>query len=149
MPERRSNAVSGSTPRPGLLAIDEVGYLSYSNRHADLLYEVVSRRYQQKSTVITTNKAFGEWNEIFPNASCVVTLIDRLVHRSEIVKLAGESYRLKEAKERAAKRGRRGKRGPTPGDRARPRRRDAPRWVGSCLTCSCASSRMTPLRRDG
>ena len=89
--------------RPDLLLIDEVGYLSYSNRHADLLFELISRRYQNKSTVVTTNKSFGQWHEVFPNASCVVSLIDRLVHRCEVVAIEGESYRLKEAKERAAK----------------------------------------------
>jgi len=88
--------------RPRLLVIDEVGYLSYDTRHADLLFEVVTRRYEQKSIVLTTNKPFAEWNEVFPNASCVVTLIDRLVHRAEIVTIEGESYRLKEAKERVA-----------------------------------------------
>ena len=87
---------------PDLLLIDEVGYLSYSNRHADLLFELVSRRYQNKSTVVTTNKSFGQWHEVFPNASCVVSLIDRLVHRCEVVAIEGESYRLKEAKERTA-----------------------------------------------
>jgi DNA replication protein DnaC len=88
---------------PQLLAIDEVGYLSYDNRYADLLFEVVTRRYEQRSIVLTTNKPFAEWSEIFPNAACVVTLVDRLVHRSEIVQIEGDSYRLKEAKERAAK----------------------------------------------
>ena len=87
--------------RPDLLLIDEVGYLSYSNRHADLLFELISRRYQNKSTVVTTNKPFGQWHEVFPNASCVVSLIDRLVHRCEVLAIEGESYRLKEAKERA------------------------------------------------
>ncbi len=76
--------------------------LSYSNRHADLLFELISRRYQNKSTVVTTNKSFGQWHEVFPNASCVVSLIDRLVHRCEVVAIEGESYRLKEAKERTA-----------------------------------------------
>jgi DNA replication protein DnaC len=90
---------------PALLAVDEVGYLSYNARYADLLFEVVTRRYEdERATVITTNKAFSEWGEVFPNASCVVTLVDRLVHRSEIVKLDGESYRLKESQERAARR---------------------------------------------
>ena len=88
--------------RPDLLLIDEVGYLSYSNRHADLLFELISRRYQNKSTVVTTNKSFGQWHEVFPNASCVVSLIDRLVHRCEVVAIEGESYRLKEAKERTS-----------------------------------------------
>jgi DNA replication protein DnaC len=93
--------------RPDLLAIDEVGYLSYDNRHADLLFEIVTRRYQKRPLIVTTNKIFKEWNEVFPNAACVVTLIDRMVHRSEIVKIDGESYRLKEAKEAASKRAKR------------------------------------------
>lgn len=86
---------------PTLLAVDEIGYLSYDNRHADLLFEVVTRRYGQKSTLITTNKSFSEWNEVFPSATCVVTLVDRLIHHAEIVQLDGKSYRLKEAQERA------------------------------------------------
>lgn len=93
--------------RPGLLFVDEVGYLSYGNRHADLLFEVVTRRYETgKPIVITTNKAFKNWNDVFPSAACVVTLVDRLVHRSEILTVKGESYRLKEAKERAAEKAR-------------------------------------------
>jgi DNA replication protein DnaC len=90
--------------RPRLLVIDEIGYLSYSNRHADLLFEIVSRRYEEKSTIITTNKPFAEWNQVFPNASCVVSLVDRLVHHAEIIPIEGESYRLKEAKEQSEKR---------------------------------------------
>jgi DNA replication protein DnaC len=87
--------------RPRLLLIDEIGYLSYSNRHADLLFEIVSRRYQEKSTLVTTNRPFSEWGEVFPNAACVVSLVDRLVHNAEIIHIEGESYRLKEAKERS------------------------------------------------
>ncbi len=88
--------------RPAVLCIDEVGYLSYGNRHADLLFEVVTRRYELgRPIVVTTNKPFAEWNQVFASAACVVTLVDRLVHRSEIVKVDGNSYRLKEAKERA------------------------------------------------
>src|SRR5215213_10160817 len=90
--------------RPALLVIDEVGYLSYSNRHADLMFELISRRYQNKSTLITTNRAFAEWRDVFPNAACVVSLVDRLVHRAEIVAIEGESYRAKEARERAEQR---------------------------------------------
>jgi DNA replication protein DnaC len=90
--------------KPDLLAIDELGYLSYDNRYADLLYEVINGRYLQNSTIITTNKAFAEWGEIFPNAGCVVTLVDRLTHKSELVKISGKSYRSKEAQERATER---------------------------------------------
>jgi DNA replication protein DnaC len=89
---------------PDVLLIDEVGYLSYSNRHADLLFELVSRRYQHNSTVVTTNRAFAEWGEVFPNAACVVSLIDRLMHRAEVVRIDGDSYRAKEAEEREAQR---------------------------------------------
>jgi DNA replication protein DnaC len=92
--------------RPALLYVDEVGYLSYSNRHADLLFELVSRRYEKKSTIITTNKSFSGWNEVFPNAACVVSLIDRLVHHAEIFEIQGDSYRVKEAKERSEQRAR-------------------------------------------
>jgi len=90
--------------QPQLLAVDEVGYLSYDTRYADLFFEVVTRRYQQRSIVLTTNKPFGEWNQVFPNAACVVTLVDRLVHRAEIISIEGSSYRLKEAQERTATR---------------------------------------------
>jgi DNA replication protein DnaC len=90
--------------RPRLLLIDEIGYLSYSNRHADLLFEIVSRRYQEKSTLVTTNRPFSEWGEVFPNAACVVSLVDRLVHNAEIIQIEGQSYRLKEAKERSEQR---------------------------------------------
>ena len=90
--------------RPQLLLIDEIGYLSYSHRHADLLFEIVNQRYEQNATIITTNRPFAEWNEVFPNASCVVSLIDRLVHHSQIIAIEGDSYRMKEAQERAANR---------------------------------------------
>jgi DNA replication protein DnaC len=91
---------------PDLLVIDEIGYLSYSNRHADLLFELVSRRYESKSTIVTTNKSFADWSSVFPNAACVVSLVDRLVHHSEVIVIEGESYRLKEAKECAEQRSR-------------------------------------------
>jgi DNA replication protein DnaC len=96
--------------RPDLLVIDEVGYLSYSNRHADLLFQLVSRRYENKSTVITTNRPFAEWREVFPNAACVVSLVDRLVHNAEIIAIDGDSYRLKEAQERSEQRARKRRR---------------------------------------
>lgn len=96
---------------PDVLVIDEIGYLSYSNRHADLLFELVNRRCEAKSTIVTTNKAFSEWSEVFPNAACVVSLVDRLVHHSEVIPIDGESYRLKEAKERSEQRGRQQRKG--------------------------------------
>jgi DNA replication protein DnaC len=85
---------------PVLLCVDEVGYLSYDNRYADLLFEVVTRRYEaQKPILLSTNKPFSQWGEVFPHAACVVTLVDRLIHRAEVIDIEAESYRLKEAKE--------------------------------------------------
>lgn len=84
------------TSRP-LLCIDEIGYLSYDARNADLLFQVVSRRYERKSLVMTTNLAFSEWPTIFPNAACTTALIDRVVHHAEIIAIEGESYRRREA----------------------------------------------------
>lgn len=89
--------------RPTLLAIDEVGYLAYDAHAADLLFQVVSRRYEQQSIVITTNLPFKQWDTVFPNAACAVALIDRLTHHAEIISIDGESYRKREA-EQAQKR---------------------------------------------
>jgi DNA replication protein DnaC len=83
--------------RPTLLAIDEIGYLSYDAHAADLLFQVISRRYEQKSVVLTTNLMFKQWDTVFPNASCAVALVDRLTHHAEIIPIEGESYRKREA----------------------------------------------------
>jgi DNA replication protein DnaC len=91
---------------PVVLLIDEVGYLSYDSRAADLLFEVVSRRHEQRPIILTTNKPFAEWNEVFPNASSVTALVDRLLHHAEIVKIGGDSYRVKEAKQQAEEKAR-------------------------------------------
>ncbi len=89
--------------KPALLVIDELGYLPYSNRYADLLFEVVTQRYMKAPIVITTNRPFSEWAAVFQSATCVGTLLDRLCHRVEIVQIAGESWRLKESMERSAR----------------------------------------------
>ena len=120
---------------PQLLAIDEVGYLNYDNRYADLLFEVVTRRYLTVPVLITTNKPFSEWADVFSSAACVVTKRARACERNpcrpphpslriatllsaegrQIVHLDGESYRLREAKEQAAKRSKaRSRRGAKP-----------------------------------
>ncbi len=94
--------------RAQLLCVDEVGYLSYDTNAADLLYEVVNRRYEQKSIIVSTNRAFKEWNEVFPNATCITALLDRLTHHADVTVIKGESYRVRESElERAARRGQR------------------------------------------
>lgn len=88
--------------KQSLLVLDEVGYLAFDNRNADLLFQVVSRRYERKSIVLTTNLAFKEWPTIFPNAACATALIDRVIHHADVVSIEGKSYRLREAEDAAA-----------------------------------------------
>jgi DNA replication protein DnaC len=89
----------------GLFVIDEIGYLSYDARAADLLFQVVSRRYERRSLVLTTNLPFSEWPTIFPNAATATALIDRVVHHAEIITIEGESYRRRvaEAKQKSSR----------------------------------------------
>lgn len=95
--ERRIKYYAGRT----VLCVDELGYLSFDNRAADLLFEVVSRRHRAgKPLLVSTNLAFKEWPSVFPNATCTVALVDRLVHRADIIKIDGESWRKKESRER-------------------------------------------------
>jgi DNA replication protein DnaC len=94
--------------RPHLLCVDEVGYLAYDTHAADLLYEVVNRRYEHKSIIVTTNRAFKDWNEVFPNATCITALLDRLTHHADVTVIKGKSYRVRESEqERAARRSKR------------------------------------------
>ncbi len=88
--------------RPALLFIDES--LAYDNHAADLLYEVVTRRYEQRSILPTTNRGFTEWNEVFPNATCIATLLDRLTHHADVTVLEGQSYRVHESEQEAKRR---------------------------------------------
>jgi DNA replication protein DnaC len=88
----------------GLLVLDEVGFLAFDNRNADLFFQVISRRYEKKSLVLTTNLAFAEWHTIFPTATCATALIERVVHHADVVKVEGESYRLRESEREATER---------------------------------------------
>jgi DNA replication protein DnaC len=83
--------------RPHVLVVDELGYLSYDNQAADLIFQIINRRYEHRSIVVTTNLPFAEWNTVFPHATCTTALIDRLTHHAEILVLEGESYRRREA----------------------------------------------------
>jgi len=83
--------------RPHVLVLDEVGYLSYDTTAADLLFEVVNRRYEHRSIVMTTNKAFKDWNTVFPNATSIATLLDRLTHHADFTIIEGPSYRVRES----------------------------------------------------
>jgi DNA replication protein DnaC len=78
---------------PELLLIDELGYLSFDARGADLLYQVFNKRYQRASTIVTTNLAFKEWGKLFHNAAAASAIADRLVHKGILIKIVGKSKR--------------------------------------------------------
>jgi DNA replication protein DnaC len=83
--------------KPDLMVIDEIGYLSYNAAAADLLFQVIAARHEKRSTIVTTNRPFAEWIEIFPNSGCLVAMIDRLTENADILAISGESYRQKNA----------------------------------------------------
>jgi DNA replication protein DnaC len=82
---------------PDLLILDELGYLLCDNRSADLLYNIVSRRHERKSTVISTNLAFKQWSSVFPNAACVGALVDRFAQHCHTMDIDADSWRQKAA----------------------------------------------------
>lgn len=83
---------------PTLLIIDELGRLSLDQKQGEFLFNVIDARYERCSTVITTNRAFKDWGTIFHDMVCAKAIIDRLVHHSEVIKIEGTSYRLKNRK---------------------------------------------------
>jgi DNA replication protein DnaC len=78
---------------PELLLIDELGYLSFDARGADLLYQVFNRRYQRSSTIVTTNLPFKDWGKLFHNSAAASAIADRLVHKGLLVQITGKSRR--------------------------------------------------------
>jgi DNA replication protein DnaC len=79
-----------------LLVVDEVGYIPFEPEAANLFFQLVSSRYERASLIVTSNKPFGRWGEVFGDEVVAAAMIDRLVHHAEVVSLRGESYRLKD-----------------------------------------------------
>ena len=79
-----------------LLIIDEVGFLPIDSEGANMLFQLINKRYENHSTIITTNKPFGKWHEIFGNVTLANTILDRLLHHSYIIHISGNSYRLRD-----------------------------------------------------
>jgi hypothetical protein len=91
--------------RPTSGRIPALARLPRGGTNADLIFQVVSRRYEKKSLILTTNLAIAEWHTIFPSATCATALVERVVHHADIVKIEGESYRLRESQLAATTRG--------------------------------------------
>jgi DNA replication protein DnaC len=79
-----------------LLVVDEVGYIPFEAEAANLFFQLVSARYERASLIVTSNKAFGRWGEVFGDDVVAAAMIDRLVHHAEVIALKGDSYRLKD-----------------------------------------------------
>lgn len=82
--------------RPRLLICDEVGFTPLDKLEADLFFQVISARYEKSSTIITSNKSFGDWGELMGDPVLASAILDRLLHHSQIINIRGESYRLRE-----------------------------------------------------
>lgn len=82
--------------RPKLLVVDEVGYLPLGREAANWFFELVSRRYERGSIVLTSNKSYGEWASLFPEVAIASAILDRLLHHSTTINIRGDSYRLKD-----------------------------------------------------
>ena len=79
--------------RPRLLILDEIGYVTLDSRHADILYAIVSRRYQRRSTLVTTTLGFAQWHHVFPSASGIAGTVDRLMHNATLISIDSDSWR--------------------------------------------------------
>lgn len=79
-----------------VLIIDEVGYLPIDKEGANLLFQLINKRYENNSTIITTNKPFSEWGEVFGDSVLASAILDRLLHHSHVINIVGPSYRLKD-----------------------------------------------------
>ena len=84
--------------RPALLIIDEVGRLSIDQKQGEHIFNVIDARYERGSTILTTNRAFRDWSKVFEDSVCAKGIIDRLVHHSDVIKIEGDSYRIKDRK---------------------------------------------------
>ena len=86
-----------------VLIIDEVGFLPIDTEGANMLFQLINKRYENHSTIITTNKPFGKWHEIFRDVTLANAILDRLLHHSHIININGNSYRLKDKMEKEIK----------------------------------------------
>ncbi len=84
----------------GLLIVDELGYVPLSREGAELIFQVLAERHEKRSVIITSNLGFGDWVQVFRDATLTAALLDRVTHRAHVIKCSWESYRLKEALKR-------------------------------------------------
>ena len=94
--EGRLDERLGFYAKPKLLIIDELGYLPFETNAAHLFFQLVSRRYERGSQLITSNRSVGEWGTVFSDPVVATAILDRLLHHSQVLTIRGDSYRLRE-----------------------------------------------------
>jgi len=98
--ERKYDAFLKSVTNPSVLVIDEIGYFNMNKEEANHFFQIISKRYEKGSTILTSNLVFSKWTQVFAGDKVVTTaILDRLLHHSHIINIQGDSYRLKEKKE--------------------------------------------------
>ncbi len=98
--EKKYNSFLKSVLSPSILVIDEIGYFNMSKEEANHFFQIISKRYEKGSTILTSNLVFSKWVQIFAGDKVVTTaILDRILHHSHIINIQGDSYRLKEKKE--------------------------------------------------
>ena len=94
---RLKQVMQRSVNGPSLLIIDEIGYLPMSRDQANLFFQVIAKRYEKGSVILTSNLSFGQWDETFAgNVPLTAAMLDRILHHSHVIQIRGESYRLKD-----------------------------------------------------
>ena len=94
---RLKDVIHRTVAMPKLLIVDEIGYLPFAREQANLFFQVVARRYEKGSMILTSNLAFGSWDEAFAgDAVLTAAMLDRILHRATVIQIAGQSYRLKD-----------------------------------------------------
>jgi DNA replication protein DnaC len=101
--ERRLRILQKNLTKVDLLIVDELGYVPFTAVGSELLFEVLSRRYERGSTMLTSNLPFDEWTSVFGSERLTGALLDRLTHHVHILEMNGDSYRLATSQKRARK----------------------------------------------
>jgi len=98
--ERKYDAFLKSITNPSVLVIDEIGYFNMNKEEANHFFQIISKRYEKGSTILTSNLVFSKWTQVFAGDKIVTTaILDRVLHHSHIINIQGDSYRLKEKKD--------------------------------------------------
>ena len=98
--EKKYDSFLKSITNPSILVIDEIGYFNMNKEEANHFFQIISKRYEKGSTILTSNLVFSKWTQVFAGDKIVTTaILDRVLHHSHIINIQGDSYRLKEKKE--------------------------------------------------